>query len=141
MNFEPHAPAPREPHTPAPREPAAPAPLIAYLDVVLVILAAPIMLLIGVSAVGYGAGAGAWIALRVVGLGVERAANASEPRTQISLRMAYMLGRLFLLALAVILARKSSGQNAGLAALVVVVVAFTIQLATAALNRPRRRSA
>ena len=50
MNFEPHAPAPREPQ-PAPREPDAPAPLITYLDVVLVLLAAPIMLLIGVPAV------------------------------------------------------------------------------------------
>ena len=140
MNFEPHAPAPREPQ-PAPREPDAPAPLITYLDVVLVLLGAPIMLLIGVPAVGYGAGAGAWIALRAVGVGVEKAADAAEPRTQISLRMAYMLGRLFLLALAVILARRSGGQNAGLAALVVVVIAFTIQLATAALNRPRRRSA
>jgi hypothetical protein len=140
VNFEPHAPAPSEPR-PAPREPNAPAPLIAYLDVVLVVLAAPIMLLIGVSAVGYGAGAGAWIILRVVGIGVERVADAAEPRTQISIRMAYMLGRLFLLALAVILARRSDGQNAGLAALAVVVIAFTIQLATAALNRPRRRSA
>lgn len=147
MNFEPHAPAPGEPRPApreprsAPREPNAPAPLIAYLDVVLVVLAAPIMLLIGVSAVGYGAGAGAWIVLRLVGIGVERAADAAEPRTQISIRMAYMLGRLFLLALAVILARRSDGQNAGLAALAVVVIAFTIQLATAALNRPRRRSA
>jgi hypothetical protein len=139
VNFEPHAPAPREPQ-PASRESNAPA-LIAYLDVALVVLAAPIMLAIGVSAVGYGAGAGAWIVLRVVGIGVEKAADAGEPRTQISIRMAYMLGRLFLLALAVILARRSDGQNAGLAALVVVVVAFTIQLATAALNRPRRRNA
>lgn len=140
VNFEPHVPASREPQ-PAPREPNAPAPLITYLDVVLVVLAAPIMLAIGVSAVGYGAGAGAWIVLRVVGIGVEKAADAGEPRTQISIRMAYMLGRLFLLALAVILARRSGGQDAGLAALVVVVVAFTIQLATAALNRPRRRNA
>jgi hypothetical protein len=119
-------------------EPRTPV-LVAYLDVVLLVLAAPIMLLIGVSAVGYGAGAGAWIALRLVGLGVEKAAEAAEPRTQISIRMGYMLGRLFLLALAVILARSSSGQGAGLAALAVVVVAFTVQLMTAALNRPRRR--
>ncbi len=120
-------------------EPRTPA-LIAYLDVALVVLAAPIMLLIGVSAVGYGAGAGAWLVLRVVGVAVEKAAEAAEPRTQISIRMGYMLGRLFLLALAVILARSSSGQGAGLAALGVVVVAFTVQLMTAALNRPRRRS-
>jgi hypothetical protein len=51
--------------------------------------------------------------------------------------MAYMLGRLFLLALAVVLARRHS-QDAGLAALIVVVVAFTVQLATSAASRPRR---
>jgi hypothetical protein len=120
-------------------EPHAPVPLIAYLDVVLVVAAAPIMLLIGVSGVGYAFGAGAWLALRAVGIGVEKAASAAEPRTQISLRMAYMLGRLFLLALAVILARQSGGQDAGLTALAVIVVAFTVQLTTSALNRPRGR--
>ena len=133
-------PTSREPQAPAPREPNAPAPLISYFDVVLVVVAAPIMLLIGVSAAGYAAGAGAWVVLRLVGIGVERTADAAEPRTQISLRMAYMLGRLFLLALAVILARRGGGQDAGLTALVVVVVAFTVQLATAALTRPRRGS-
>jgi hypothetical protein len=48
-----------------------------------------------------------------------------------------MLGRLFLLALAVVIARRSGGQNDGLAALVVIVAAFTIQLAISAANRPR----
>jgi hypothetical protein len=119
-------------------EPGTPLPLIAYLDVVLVVLAAPIALLTGVSALGYGIGGGAWLVLRAVGVAVERMAiSSTDARQQISLRMAYMLGRLFLLALAVILARRDS-QNAGLAALIVVVVAFTIQLATAAMSGPRR---
>ena len=114
-------------------------PLIAYLDVVLVVLAAPIVLLASGSALGYGIGAGAWLLLRAVGLGVERAATqASDPRSQISIRMGYMLGRLFLLALAIVLARRDGGQAAGLTALVLVVVAFTVQLATSAVSRPRR---
>ena len=120
-------------------EPARPLLLVEYLDVVLVLLAAPIAILLGASAAGYGAGAGAWLLLRAVGLVVERAVAATpDARRQISLRMAYMLGRLFLLALAVILARKGGNQNAGLTALVVVVIAFTVQLATAAVSRPRR---
>lgn len=120
-------------------DPSAPLPVVAYLDVILVLLAAPIALLTGVSALGYGAGGGAWVVLRAVGLGVDRAAAGADARRQISLRMAYMLGRLFLLALAVILARRDGGQNAGLAALLVVIGAFTIQLVTSALNRPRSR--
>ena len=111
---------------------------LAYLDVALVVIAAPIMLLIGVPALGYLVGAGAWLALRGVGIVLERSVLATaDPRTQISLRMGYMLGRLFLLALAVIVARGSDGQDGGLAALAVVVVAFTVQLATSALTRPR----
>jgi hypothetical protein len=115
-------------------------PLLKYFDVVLLVVAAPIMLLIGVSASGYGIGAGAWILLRAVGVGVERvAATATNARTQITVRMAYMMGRLFGLALAVILARSSEGKDAGIAALAVIVFAFTVQLGTSALTRPRSR--
>jgi hypothetical protein len=111
-----------------------------YIDVVLVVIATPIMLLIGVPALGYAVGAGAWIALRAVGIGVERAAAAAtDARTQISLRMAYMLGRLFLLALAIILAQRSGGKDDGLTALVVIAFAFTVQLITSAFYRPRAR--
>jgi hypothetical protein len=114
--------------------------LLRYLDVALVVLAAPIMLLIGVPALGYSIGAGAWLVLRAVGVAVERTAGASkEARTQISLRLGYMLGRLFLLALAVVLARRSGTRDDGLAALVVVAAAFTVQLATSALTRAGMR--
>ena len=117
----------------------APTPLIVeYLDVVLVIGAAPIVILMGGSAAGYGIGAGAWLILRAVGVVVERLAETSDARRQLSLRLGYMLGRLFLLALAVVVARNSGGQDAGLVALVVVVVAFTTQLAVSAVSRPRR---
>lgn len=114
-----------------------PVSALRYLDVLLVVVAAPIMLLIGVSASGYLIGAGAWIVLRAAGVAVEHFAEAGSLNRSISIRMGYMLGRLFLLALAVILAR-SSGRDAGLAALVVIVGAFTVQLALSAATRPRR---
>ncbi|MFZ0382426.1 MAG: hypothetical protein WCD11_07620 [Solirubrobacteraceae bacterium] len=115
----------------------APAPVLAYLDVVVLAVATPIMLLIGVSPVGYLAGAGAWIVLRAAGVGVDRAADAlKDPRSEITLRLAYLLGRLFLLAIAVILVRNASGRDAGLTALLVIVFAFTMQLLLSFLNRP-----
>ena len=115
-----------------------PVALLRYFDVVLVALAAPIMLLIGVPASGYLIGAVAWIGLRAIGEGVERyTASTANAGRQIGTRLGYMLARLFALAIVVILVRKSDGQNAGLAALAVVVVAFTIQLATSAFTRPR----
>jgi hypothetical protein len=113
--------------------------LLNYLDVVLVVLGAPIMIAIGVSATGYGIGGGAWIVLRLVGVALERvSALHADARAEISARLGYMLGRLFLLALAVVLARSDGGRNGGLAALAVVVVAFTVQLATSAVSRTGR---
>ncbi len=111
---------------------------LAYLDVVLLVVAAPIMLLIGVPAVGYLVGAGAWIVLRALGIAIDRAVPAlNDPRSEITLRLAYLLGRLFLLAIAVILVRNGSGRDDGLTALLVIVFAFTAQLVLSFLTRPR----
>jgi hypothetical protein len=114
--------------------------VLRYFDVILVVVAAPIMILIGVPANGYLIGAGAWILLRAIGVGVERlAAENTAPNAAIGLRLGFMLGRLFALAIAVILVRKADGQDAGLACLAVIVFAFTVQLFSSALTRPRSR--
>lgn len=113
--------------------------LFRYLDVALVVLAAPIMLLIGVPATGYLVGAGAWVVLRAVGIGVERYAAQADPRQMISIRLGYLMARLFLLALAVILVRRGQGQDDALTTLLVIVCAFTVQLAISVATRPRRR--
>jgi hypothetical protein len=113
--------------------------ILSYFDVVALVVAAPIVLLIGVPAAGYAIGAGAWILLRAAGVAVERAIGRRDVRTQVSARLGYMLGRLFLLALAVIVARQSAGKDDGLTALIVIVFAFTIQLGISAVNRPRSR--
>ena len=116
--------------------------LLRYFDVALLVVAAPVLLLIGVSAVGYGVGAGAWIALRAAGVAVDRyASDVREFGRSTGIRLGYMLGRLFVLAIAVVLVRKAWGQDAGLACLAVIVAAFTVQLAVSAVSRPRSRSA
>jgi hypothetical protein len=118
--------------------PDTPIATLRYFDAVVLVVAAPVMLLIGVPALGYGIGAGAWIALRAVGVGVDRLSSAASPNSrELSLKLAYMLGRLFLLALAVIFARNQGGQDDGLTALCVIVFAFTAQLAVTFVNRPR----
>ena len=115
--------------------------ILAYLDVVLVVVAAPIMLLIGVPAVGYLVGAGVWIALRAVGVVIDRVVpSLDDPRGEITLRLAYLIGRLFLLAIAVILVRNGAGRDDGLTSLVVIVFAFTTQLVLSFVTRPRSRS-
>lgn len=110
--------------------------VLSFFDVVVLVVAAPIMLLIGVPASGYLIGAGAWIALRAVGVGVDRVAgDATELNRAVGLRLGFMMGRLFGLAIIVILVRKNDGQDAGLTCLAVVVFAFTVQLITSALTR------
>jgi hypothetical protein len=114
--------------------------LLRYVDVVLIVVAAPIMLLIGVPAVGYGAGAGAWIALRAVGVVVEHYARGlSDTSRELTLRMAYPICRIFALALTVIIVRNGAGKNDALAALAVIVFAFTINLALVFAERPGAR--
>jgi hypothetical protein len=55
------------------------------------------------------------------------------------MRLGYMLGRLFALAVMIVLVRRDIGKDDGLTALFIVVVAFTIQLTLSAINRPRAR--
>jgi hypothetical protein len=114
--------------------------LLRYLDVVLVALAAPLLLLMGVPAVGYGVGAGAWVVLRAVGVAVDSYLRlASDARGEISLRLGYLIARIFLLALAVILVRRGAGRDAALTALLVIVFAFTVQLIISFIDRPRSK--
>jgi hypothetical protein len=118
----------------------APVAILRYFDAVVLVVAAPVMLLIGVPALGYGVGAGAWLLLRAVGVSVDRLASASaQPARQVGLRMAYLMGRLFLLALAIVYARQQGAQGDGLAALAVIVFAFTVQLGVSFADRPRAR--
>jgi hypothetical protein len=112
--------------------------VFAFFDVIVLAVAAPIMLLIGVPASGYAIGAAAWIVVRVVGLAADRVIDKADAQTQIGLRMAHMMGRLFVLALAVIVARNADGRDAGLTCLAVVVFAYTMSLAVAAATRPLR---
>jgi hypothetical protein len=100
-----------------------------YADVVLVLLAAPILLLVGVPALGYGIGAAAWILLRGLGLAVDRHAGASsEMSQQLALRVGYRFARVLLLVTATVVSIKVSGRSDGLTALLVISVAFTVQL-------------
>ena len=106
----------------------------------LVVVAAPIMLLMGVPAVGYAVGAGAWLGLRAIGVVLDRYLRGdADARREISLRLGYLIARVFLLALAVILVRRGAGKDAALSALLVIVFAFTVQLVISFTERPRSR--
>jgi hypothetical protein len=115
-------------------------PVLRYIDVVLIAAAAPILLLIGVPAVGYGVGAGVWVLVRAAGVAVDRYVATAEVRnTALTLKLVYMIARIFVLALTVVLVRNGAGRDDGLTALLVIVFAFTIALGLSLINRPGSR--
>jgi hypothetical protein len=114
--------------------------LLRYIDVVLVVFAAPILLLIGVPALGYLAGMGIWILLRAIGELVERRAGAiGDVAKELSVRLVYVFARVFALALVIVIVRRGAGEDQGLTTLLVIVFAFTVALLVSLINRPRTR--
>ena len=106
------------------------------LDVVIVLVAAPILFLVGVPAVGYLIGAAAWILVRGLGVATERyATSLGHVVHQASVRIAYRMTRVVVVVGAAVLASKAVGRDDGLAALLVIVIAFTIQLTVAIIER------
>jgi type IV secretory pathway TrbD component len=104
---------------------------IRYLDVVLVVASTPFVLLAGLPAAGFAIGALTWIATRFgVGVLEQRAWGARDMRVRTALHLASILGRVWFVALAVILARFAIGTSDGIAAAVVVLAAYTVELVT-----------
>ena len=110
---------------------------IRYLDVCLVIAGAPLVLLAGMPRLGYAVGAAGWIATRfAVEILKRRAWKAETLGARIALHLASILGRVWLIVV-VILAARFGGSNAdGIAAAVVVLAAFTVELAMSFVLRP-----
>jgi hypothetical protein len=103
--------------------------LTSNLDVALVVLAAPIVVVLGVPATGYLIGSVAWVLLRLVGAAVDLKAGAvTQWSQQVALRIGYRSLRLVLLAAATVLALGAGGKPSGYTALAVIVVAYTAQL-------------
>jgi hypothetical protein len=119
-------------------------PLIAvrYLDVLLVVLAAPFVLLMGGPALGYLAGGAAWIAGRAIGVAVERWARANkDARAQVGIGFAVLMGRAWLVGLTILLVGLKGERQDGLMAALLALVAFTVYFATTLLLRPMERNA
>jgi hypothetical protein len=113
---------------------------VRYLDVVLVVAAAPFVLLTGQPALGYLVGAAAWIATRVAALAVERRAAASDnPKTVAGLTLFTGLGRAWLLGLTILVVGLAGEREDGLTAAILIAAAFTTYLITGIATRPQRR--
>jgi hypothetical protein len=110
--------------------------LLRYLDVCLVLATAPFVAIGGMPTLGYLLGAGAWILTRA-GTAVlhAQARRATDARLRAGLLVASLLGRVWLVALAVILARYAGSKDDGVMAAALVLAAFTVYLAMSFVTR------
>ena len=118
-------------------DPLAP---VRYLDVVLVVLAAPFAILLGAPALGYLVGAAVWIVSRVLEAVLEAQANRGDVRLAIGLRVGSMIGRVWIIGAAVLAVGLAADREDGFTAALVCLVAYTIHLATALILRPLERN-
>jgi hypothetical protein len=115
--------------------------LLRYLDIVLVVITAPVVVLLGAPALGTLVGAAAWIVQRGAALAVERAARRNDDvRTAVGLNLAAAFGRAWLVGLTILAVGLAGEREDGLAAALLVLAAFTVYFATAFAARSLERN-
>jgi hypothetical protein len=112
-----------------------------YLDVALVLLAAPFVVLMGAPVLGYVAGAGAWIVHRALGVLLERRARATQDvRAALGLNLGGVIARTWLVGLTILAVGLAADREDGLTAAIVLLAAFTVYFVTSLLVRPHERT-
>lgn len=117
-----------------------------YLDVCLVLATAPFVLIAGMPMFGYLVGACAWLLTRAgTALVYGQAHRVGDAKVKAGLQVAGMMGRLWIIALAVVLARYVGGRDDGIIAAALVLAAFTVYFVVSFVTRegpfPRTPSA
>jgi hypothetical protein len=110
------------------------------LDVALVVFFAPLVIVAGAPAFGYLMGAGGWILARAGGELLDRRARHVDPRTGIGLQVAGMMGRAWVVGLAVVGAGVLGGRDDAVCAAVVGLVAFTVYFGLSLIFRQYERN-
>jgi hypothetical protein len=111
--------------------------LVRWLDVLLVVATLPFAILVGLPALGYCVGAGAWIAQRALGAARESRARASgDLRKFTGVLLASTLGRAWLMALAILAVGLAGEREDGLTAAILVLAAFTVYFVISLVLRP-----
>jgi hypothetical protein len=99
--------------------------ILRWLDFALLALALPIFLVADLPLAGYAAAGGAWVAQRALRGALARVAAPASPGRATGILGASLLGRLWMVALA-ILAVGLTDREAGLAAAVLAVALFQV---------------
>lgn len=110
--------------------------LLRYLDLALAGLALPIFVAAGFPLAGWAVGAAAWVLQRGLQVYIDRrAASSRDPRAIVGLLAGSMIGRGWLVAIAVFLVGLGDSA-AGLSAAVLVIALFTAYFTMRMILRP-----
>ena len=117
-----------------------PLAFVRYLDIIVLVLAAPFVVLLGAPTLGFMVGAVAWIFTRLLGDVVEGYARSRDIKAQIALHFGVLMGRVWIVGIAILVVGKTADRADGLMAALTALVAFTIYLGTTLILRPSERS-
>jgi hypothetical protein len=107
-----------------------------YFDIGLVLITAPFVAFAGLPMLGYLLAAGAWIATRLFGIWLEaRARRTNDARAYAGLTVAGMMARVWVVVLAIVVARVAGGREDGIIAAVLSLAAFSVYFVLNALIR------
>ena len=113
-------------------DPLAP---VRYLDIVLLVLAAPIVILMGGPVLGYAVGAGVWIVQRIAEAWLDAAGHRTDAKTAVGLKFCSMVGRTWLVGLTILAVGLAGDREDGLTAAILLLAAFTLYFVTSLLLR------
>ena len=118
-------------------DPLAP---VRYLDVVLLVLAAPFVVLLDLPVLGYAVGAGVWIVARLLEAWLDHAAHGADVRRAIGIKVGSMVGRVWLIGIGIVAVGLAGERADGFTAALVCLAAYTVHLATSLILRPLERN-
>jgi hypothetical protein len=114
--------------------------VVRYFDVIVVVLAAPFVVLLGAPVLGYVAAAVAWLATRALGVWLESVGKRRGGKAMVSINFAVLMGRVWILGLTILVVGLAGTRADGLMAALLALVAFTLYLVTAIFTRPFERN-
>jgi hypothetical protein len=116
--------------------PTDPTTAIRFVDVALVIAAAPFVIVAGLPVLGYAVAAVAWTLQRFAAVAIDkRARQAKELRSAIGLNIAALMARVWFVGLAILTVGLAGTDDDGLMAAVICLIAFTMYFAMSLLMR------
>lgn len=107
---------------------------LTYLDIVLVLIVAGPALASGAPVLGFTVGGATWIVTRLASTVAERRiADVGDVRRRLGMGVAFSMARVWVLALAIIVAGVAASRADGLTAALIIFGAFSVRFACSAI--------